>query len=144
MFDLSFGKLAIIFTLCLIVLGPEKLPKLAAQLGRWTGQARAMARHFREQLEAEIAAEQLQKEKRELEQSISHSVEAAKTMAQSAAAPLNETTAAVENIIHPHASPIMKSTAATPSDDSAPSSDADGKQADIQQKIQSAIGPTGV
>jgi sec-independent protein translocase protein TatB len=62
MFDFSFGKLVIIFVLCLIVLGPEKLPKLAAQLGRFAGQARAMARHFRSQLEQEIAAEDLKKE----------------------------------------------------------------------------------
>ena len=62
MFDFSFGKLIIIFALCLIVLGPEKLPKLAAQLGRFAGQARAMARHFRSQLEQEIAAGDLKKE----------------------------------------------------------------------------------
>lgn len=62
MFDFSIGKVAILFALCLIVLGPEKLPKLAAQLGRFAGQARAMARHFRNQLEQEIAAEELKKE----------------------------------------------------------------------------------
>jgi sec-independent protein translocase protein TatB len=62
MFDFSFGKLIIIFALCLIVLGPEKLPKLAAQLGRFAGQARAMARHFRSQLEQELAADELKKE----------------------------------------------------------------------------------
>jgi sec-independent protein translocase protein TatB len=70
MFDFSFGKLIIIFALCLIVLGPEKLPKLAAQLGRFAGQARAMARHFRSQLEQEIAAEDLKKEMRSAEEAI--------------------------------------------------------------------------
>ena len=70
MFDFSFGKLIIIFALCLIVLGPEKLPKLAAQLGRFAGQARAMARHFRSQLEQEIAAEDLKKEMRAAEEAI--------------------------------------------------------------------------
>jgi sec-independent protein translocase protein TatB len=64
MFDFSFGKLIILFALCLVVLGPEKLPKLAAQLGRFAGQARAMARHFRSQLEQEIAAEDLKREMR--------------------------------------------------------------------------------
>jgi sec-independent protein translocase protein TatB len=70
MFDLSFGKLAILFTLCLMVLGPEKLPKLAAQLGRFAGQARAMARHFRAQLEQEVAAEDLKKELRAANETI--------------------------------------------------------------------------
>jgi sec-independent protein translocase protein TatB len=75
MLDFSFGKLAIIFALCLIVLGPEKLPKLAQQLGRFAGQARAMARHLRTQLEQEIAAEELTKQKRELEQAVQSSVD---------------------------------------------------------------------
>ena len=35
------------------MLGPEKLPKLAQQVGRWVGRARAMARQFRDQLEEE-------------------------------------------------------------------------------------------
>src|SRR5262245_54160931 len=77
MFDLSFGKLAILFALCLIVLGPEKLPRLAQQLGRWTGQARAMARHFRSQLEQEIAAGELTKQRQELEEAVKSSVDAA-------------------------------------------------------------------
>ena len=42
-----------------MVLGPEKLPKLANTVGRWVGRARAMARQFREQLEQE--AETLQR-----------------------------------------------------------------------------------
>jgi len=64
MLDISFGELAIIFTLCLLVLGPEKLPKLASQLGRLAGQARAMARHFRSQLEQEVQHEEMMKELR--------------------------------------------------------------------------------
>jgi sec-independent protein translocase protein TatB len=77
MFDLSFGKLALLFALCLIVLGPEKLPRLAQQLGRWTGQARAMARHFRSQLEQEIATGELQKQRKELEDAVKSSIDAA-------------------------------------------------------------------
>ncbi len=53
MFEVGFTELLLIFALALIVLGPEKLPKLAQQIGRWVGRARAMARQFREQLEEE-------------------------------------------------------------------------------------------
>ncbi len=53
MFEVGFSELLLIFALALIVLGPEKLPKLAQQVGRWVGRARAMARQFREQLEEE-------------------------------------------------------------------------------------------
>jgi len=55
MFEVGFTELLLIFALALIVLGPEKLPKLAQQVGRWVGRARAMARQFRDQLEEEAA-----------------------------------------------------------------------------------------
>ena len=54
MFEVGFTELLVIFVLALVVLGPEKLPRLAAQVGRWVGRARAMARQFREQLEEEV------------------------------------------------------------------------------------------
>ena len=50
---MDFPELLVIFALALVVLGPEKLPKLAQQVGRWVGRARAMARQFRDQLEEE-------------------------------------------------------------------------------------------
>jgi Tat protein translocase TatB subunit len=53
MFEVGFSELLVIFAIALVVLGPQKLPKLAAQVGRWVGRARAMARQFREQLEEE-------------------------------------------------------------------------------------------
>lgn len=56
MFEVGFSELLVIFALALVVLGPERLPKLAAQVGRWMGRAKAMARQFREQLEAEASA----------------------------------------------------------------------------------------
>jgi Sec-independent protein translocase protein TatA len=40
-----------------VVLGPEKLPRVVAEIGRWVGRARAMARQFREQLEEEVEIE---------------------------------------------------------------------------------------
>src|ERR1700761_5462488 len=53
-FDFSISELAIIFGVALVVLGPKKLPGLVAQIGRWVGRARHMARQFREQLESEV------------------------------------------------------------------------------------------
>jgi sec-independent protein translocase protein TatB len=53
MFEGRFPELVIIFVVALIVLGPHKLPQVAAMVGRWLGNARAMARQFRDQLEEE-------------------------------------------------------------------------------------------
>ena len=43
------------------MLGPEKLPRVVSEIGRWVGRARAMARQFREQLEEEVQLEQARK-----------------------------------------------------------------------------------
>jgi sec-independent protein translocase protein TatB len=61
MLDIGFSEILLIFVLGLIVLGPQKLPRVAAQVGRWIGRARAMARQFREQLEEEINVEETKK-----------------------------------------------------------------------------------
>jgi sec-independent protein translocase protein TatB len=53
MFEGRFPELLIIFVVALVVLGPHKLPQVAALIGRWLGNARAMARQFRDQLEEE-------------------------------------------------------------------------------------------
>ena len=54
MFDIGFSEILVIFILALIVLGPEKLPRVVREVGRWVGRARAMARQFQEQLEDEV------------------------------------------------------------------------------------------
>jgi sec-independent protein translocase protein TatB len=56
MFGIDFSEILVIFGIALVVLGPEKLPRLARTVGRWIGRARAMARQFREQLEQESDA----------------------------------------------------------------------------------------
>ena len=61
MFDVGFSEILVIFVLALIVLGPERLPKVAAQVGKILGRARAMARQFKEQLEEEITLEERKK-----------------------------------------------------------------------------------
>jgi sec-independent protein translocase protein TatB len=55
MFGIDFSEILVIFGIALVVLGPEKLPKLANTIGRWIGRARGMARQFRDQLEQETS-----------------------------------------------------------------------------------------
>ena len=58
MFEVGFSELLLIMVLALLVLGPQRLPKVVSEVGRWMGRARAMARQFREQLEVEAAEAQ--------------------------------------------------------------------------------------
>ena len=61
MFEGRFSEILIILVLALIVLGPERLPRVVSEAGRWVGRARAMARQFREQLEEEVQGEEARK-----------------------------------------------------------------------------------
>lgn len=54
MFEVGFTEIILILGIALLVLGPEKLPRLAAQVGRWAGRARAMARNLKDQLDDEV------------------------------------------------------------------------------------------
>ena len=54
MFDVGFWELVVLFGLGLMVLGPERMPKVANQLGRWASQARRMARNLTSQIQSEI------------------------------------------------------------------------------------------
>jgi sec-independent protein translocase protein TatB len=56
MLDVGFSEILLTSAIALIVLGPEKLPKVARQVGNWVGRARAMARQLTEQLEREVSS----------------------------------------------------------------------------------------
>ncbi len=57
MSGVGFWELIILSLIGLIVLGPERLPRVANQLGGWLGQARRMTRVMRRQLEDELDIE---------------------------------------------------------------------------------------
>ncbi len=60
MFDSGFGELILIFIIGLLVLGPQRLPKVAAEIGKWVGRARRTATELRRQLEREIELNDIQ------------------------------------------------------------------------------------
>jgi len=88
MFEVGFTEILVISVLALVVLGPEKLPRVAAQIGRWVGRARTMARQFREQLEDEVQLAETTKTNKAKEAS---RAEADVAAAQTAAAPPSTT-----------------------------------------------------
>ena len=54
MFGIGGQELILLMLIGLIVLGPERLPRIANQLGSWLGQARRMTRVMKRQLEEEL------------------------------------------------------------------------------------------
>lgn len=62
MLDISFSELLMCFLVALVVLGPEKLPRVARGIGRWTGQAKAYMRNLSAELDRESHASDLRKQ----------------------------------------------------------------------------------
>ena len=54
MSGVGFSEFLILCLIGLIVLGPERLPKVANEIGRWVGQAKRMTRVMRRQLQEEL------------------------------------------------------------------------------------------
>lgn len=59
MFDIGFWEMGLIGVVALIVIGPERLPKVAATVGFWVGKLRAQAFNIRAEIEKEINADEL-------------------------------------------------------------------------------------
>jgi sec-independent protein translocase protein TatB len=62
MFEIGFSELVVCFLVALVVLGPEKLPKLARTVGRWTGQAKGYLRNLTTELERESQLAELRQQ----------------------------------------------------------------------------------
>lgn len=58
MFDVGFWELVLIFGVGLMILGPERMPRVAAQIGRWVGRARRTASQLHRQLRQELELEE--------------------------------------------------------------------------------------
>ncbi|WJW75648.1 Sec-independent protein translocase protein TatB [Thiohalobacter sp. IOR34] len=59
MFDIGFWELGLIMVIALLVVGPERLPRLARTAGLWLGKARSVVRSVKSEIDREIAAEEL-------------------------------------------------------------------------------------
>jgi len=60
MFDIGFWELSLIGVILLLVVGPERLPKVARTVGLWIGRGRRMLSSMREEIDREIKAQELQ------------------------------------------------------------------------------------
>ncbi|MET0717175.1 MAG: Sec-independent protein translocase protein TatB, partial [Pseudoxanthomonas sp.] len=61
MFGISSGELFFIAIIALIVLGPERLPKVTRLAGMWVRRARNQWNSVKDELERELAAEELKR-----------------------------------------------------------------------------------
>ncbi len=61
MFDIGFWELTVIGVVALLVIGPERLPRVARTAGMWMGRARRFVTTVKADIDRELAAEELKK-----------------------------------------------------------------------------------
>lgn len=61
MFDIGFWELTVIAVVALIVIGPERLPKVARTVGLWVGRMRGMVLSVKADIDRELRAEELKR-----------------------------------------------------------------------------------
>lgn len=70
MFEVGFSELVLCFLVALVVLGPERLPRVASAIGRWTGHARAYLRRLNSELERETELSEMKKQLEETQRAL--------------------------------------------------------------------------
>ncbi len=92
MFDFSFGELAVIGAVALVVLGPERLPKVARTVGDWVGKAQ----RYVSQVKADINREMELAELKKLQEEARSAVQSVKSAMQGAEAEFNKAASSLE------------------------------------------------
>ncbi len=60
-FDTGIFEWLIIFVIALLILGPERLPKVAQKVGRWFGKVKSTMTQFNHQINRELEIDELRK-----------------------------------------------------------------------------------
>lgn len=61
MFDLAFSEMMVIAVVALVVLGPERLPKVARQAGQWLGKLQRYVSDVKSDISRQMELEELRK-----------------------------------------------------------------------------------
>lgn len=103
MFGISFSELFVIGIVALLVIGPEKLPKVARTIGALTGRMQRYAAQVKEEVSRELRFEELQKLQEEIKQAV---INTEQNIGQQVAQVENSIADLAENNIQPIPSPM--------------------------------------
>ncbi len=90
MFDVGFAELLLLSIVGLLVLGPERLPRVARTLGGFARKARSSWTNLKHTIEAEIRAEELKEPLKHFENEIRSTVNSVKSGVDKLKEPLQD------------------------------------------------------
>ncbi len=68
MFDIAFSELIVIGIVALIVIGPERLPKLARTAGQWLGRLNRYVAQVKQDIDRDLKLEELRRLQQEMKE----------------------------------------------------------------------------
>ena len=92
MFGVDFSEILVIMVVALIVIGPERLPKVARTMGEWMGRVQRYVNRIKMDVNTSMELDEL----RELERKVKAEAEALERTVQQAGANLNQEVRQVE------------------------------------------------
>jgi len=99
MFDIGFSELMVIAVIALVVIGPERLPKVARTLGHLTGRLRRYVEDVKSDINREIELDELRKMRDSMQQAAASFESSVKSGLASAENEVNQLTASAEQAL---------------------------------------------
>jgi sec-independent protein translocase protein TatB len=93
MFDIGFSELMVIAVVALIVIGPEKLPKVARTVGHLFGRMQRYVNDVKSDISREMALDDLRKLQSSMQDTVQSIEQSVTTQVQSAETEMNKITA---------------------------------------------------
>ena len=99
MFDIGFSELMVIAVIALVVIGPERLPKVARTLGHLAGRLQRYVSDVKADINREIELDELRKVRDSMQQAASSFESSVKSGLASAESEVNQFTASAEQAL---------------------------------------------
>ena len=114
MFDIGFSELMVIAVVALIVIGPEKLPKVARTVGHLFGRMQRYVNDVKSDISREMALDDLRKLQSSMQDTVQSIEQSVTTEVQSAETEMNKIAADVPATATDAAPPTAPESAAAP------------------------------
>lgn len=99
MFDIGFSEILVIMVVALVVIGPERLPKVARSMGQWMGRVQRYINRVKQDVNTSMELEEL----RALERKVKAEADALERTAQQAGRDIDQQMRQLEKEIEKHA-----------------------------------------
>ena len=130
MFDISFTELMLVGVVALVVIGPERLPKVARTVGHLLGRAQRYVSDVKTDIQREIDLDEMTKLKKQMDEAASSLQASMRETAASVQEPmaqardsLHEASASVEDLIDQARSEVSPATGSSRSTAAAPAAE---------------------